>query len=68
MEGPDFVCCVMEIGRGIATSGGELGVYSADVWGHGCVATHRWTLISADVLRHLPPLIHPAQVGLAEAQ
>jgi hypothetical protein len=47
--------CVMEIGHGIATSGGELGVYSTDVWGRGCVATHRWTLISAVVLRHRPP-------------
>jgi hypothetical protein len=55
MEGPDLVRCVMEIGRGIATSGGELGVYSAGVWGHGCVATHRWTLISAAVLWHRPP-------------
>jgi hypothetical protein len=55
MEGPDIVRCVMEIGRGIATSGGELGVYSAGVWGRGYVATHRQTLISAAVLRHRPP-------------
>jgi hypothetical protein len=55
MEGPDLVRCVMEIGSGIATSGGKLGVYSAGVWGHGCVATHRQTLISAAVLRHRPP-------------
>jgi hypothetical protein len=33
MEGPDLVRCVMEIGRGITTSGGELDVYSAGVWG-----------------------------------
>jgi hypothetical protein len=55
MEGPDLVRCVMEIGRAIATSGDELGIYSADVWGRGCVATHRRTLIGAAVLRHRPP-------------
>jgi hypothetical protein len=55
MEGPDLVRCVMEIGRGIATSGGELSFYSAGIWGHGCVAIHRRTLISAAVLQHRPP-------------
>jgi hypothetical protein len=39
----------------ITTSGGELSVYSAGVWGRGCVATHRRTLISVVVLRHRPP-------------
>jgi hypothetical protein len=55
MEGLDLVRCVMEIGRAIVTSGGELGVYSADIWGRGCVVTHRRTLISAAMLRHRPP-------------
>jgi hypothetical protein len=55
MEGLDLVRYVMEIGRAIATSGGELGVYSAGVWGRGYVATYRRTLICAAVLRHRPP-------------